>query len=58
MSMASAQRIVEILEEKPDITNPENPVMEVKNGEIEFLLMSGDLTRNAEYAAHKEQSTQ
>ena len=36
MSMASAQRIVEILEEKPDITNPENPVMEVKNGEIEF----------------------
>ena len=36
MSMASAQRIVEILEEQPDITNPENPVMEVKNGEIEF----------------------
>ena len=36
MSMASAQRIVEILEEKPDIINPENPVMEVKNGEIEF----------------------
>ena len=28
MSMASAQRIVEILEEKPDITNPEHPVME------------------------------
>ena len=36
MSMASAQRIVEILEEKPDITNPENPLMEVKDGSIEF----------------------
>lgn len=36
MSMASAQRIVEILEEKPDITNPEHPVMEVKDGSIEF----------------------
>ncbi len=25
-----------------------------KNGEIDFLLLPGDLTRNAEYAAHKE----
>ncbi|MCQ2454277.1 MAG: ABC transporter ATP-binding protein/permease [Clostridia bacterium] len=36
MSRASAKRIVEILEETTDITNPENPVMEVKDGAIDF----------------------
>jgi ATP-binding cassette subfamily B protein len=36
MSAASGQRIAEVLEEKPSITNPENPVMEVKDGSIEF----------------------
>lgn len=36
MSEASAKRIVEVLEEEPTITNPENPVMEVKDGSIEF----------------------
>ena len=35
-SVASAERILEVLEEEPDIRNPENPVMEVKNGDIEF----------------------
>lgn len=40
MSMASAQRIVEILEEKPDITNPADPVLEVKDGSIEFKNVS------------------
>ena len=33
-----------------------NLALKVKNGEIEFLLMSGDLTRNAEYSAHVEQA--
>ena len=36
MSAASARRICEVLEEKPDLVNPENPVIEVKNGSIEF----------------------
>lgn len=36
MSSAAAKRIAEVIEEKPDITNPENPVMEVKDGSIEF----------------------
>ncbi len=31
-----------------------NLALKAKNGEIEFVLMPGDLTRNAEYAAHKE----
>ena len=30
MSVASAERVTEVLNEKSDITNPENPVMEVK----------------------------
>lgn len=36
MSQASAERIVEVLNEKSTITNPENPVMEVKDGSISF----------------------
>ncbi len=36
MSVASARRIVEVLDEKPDITNPQEPIMEVKNGDIDF----------------------
>lgn len=36
MSTASAERIAEVLNEKADIVNPENPLMEVPNGNIEF----------------------
>lgn len=36
MSVASARRVAEVLNEKPDITNTENPVMEVADGSIEF----------------------
>lgn len=36
MSKASAQRIVEILDEEPDLKNKKNPIEEVKNGDIEF----------------------
>ena len=36
MSVSSAERICEVINEKPDITNPEDPVMEVKNGDISF----------------------
>jgi ATP-binding cassette subfamily B protein len=36
MSVASAERIVEILDEKPDIVNPENPKYDVENGNISF----------------------
>ena len=35
-SIASAQRIIEVLEEESDIKDPVNPVTEVKNGEVEF----------------------
>ena len=36
MSAASARRVAEVLDEKSDLTNPENPVMEVKNGSVQF----------------------
>ncbi len=36
MSTASGQRIAEVITEEPDIRNPENPVMEVKDGSISF----------------------
>lgn len=36
MSMASAQRITQILNEKADLVNPEQPVREVRNGSIVF----------------------
>lgn len=40
MSRASAERIVEVLEEKSDITNCDNPVYEVKDGSVEFTDVS------------------
>ena len=36
MSMESARRIVEILQEKSTLHDPENPVFEVKDGSIDF----------------------
>jgi ATP-binding cassette subfamily B protein len=36
MVQASNQRIVEVLDEVPDIEDPANPVMEVKDGSVEF----------------------
>ena len=36
MAIASAERICEVLNEEPDIKDPEDPVKEVKDGSIEF----------------------
>ncbi len=36
MAKASAERVVEILDEQPDLHNPANPIHEVKDGAIEF----------------------
>ncbi|MCI8799731.1 ABC transporter ATP-binding protein/permease [Acetatifactor muris] len=36
MSLASARRICEVLEEKADLGNPEDPVKEVRDGSITF----------------------
>ena len=36
MAKASAERVVEILEEQPDLHNPANPVHEVETGSVDF----------------------
>ena len=36
MSVASAERIVQVLEETPDLTSPEQGLTQVKNGNIDF----------------------
>ncbi len=53
MSAESARRIVEVLDEKSTLTNPENPVTEVKNGDIEFKNVSFKYSENAEKFALK-----
>ena len=40
ISKASAERIVEILNETSDLQNPENPIFEVKDGSISFKNVS------------------
>jgi ATP-binding cassette subfamily B multidrug efflux pump len=48
MSRASGERISEILNEKSDITDPESPLTEVKNGDIEFKNVSFSYSGNEE----------
>ncbi len=48
MSMASAERIAEVIEEKADITNPEDAVMEVPAGDIEFENVNFSYKKGAE----------
>ncbi len=48
LSGESARRIVEVLDEKTTLSNPENPVMEVKNGDIKFEGVSFKYSEKAE----------
>ncbi len=48
MSGESARRIVEVLDEKTSLSNPENPVTEVKNGDIKFDGVSFKYSEKAE----------
>ncbi len=48
MSTASAKRIAEVIDEKTDISDPENPVKEVKDGSIKF--------EHVDFAYNKESS--
>ena len=48
MSIESARRITEVLDEKPSLTSPENPVCEVKDGSIDFDGVSFKYSKNAE----------
>ena len=48
MSMESARRICEILNEKSTLHNPENPVYDVENGSIDFENVSFKYSETAE----------
>lgn len=48
MSVASADRIVEVLNEEPDIKNPAEPVMEVKDGSVSFEHVNFGYHKSAE----------
>nr|WP_300367063.1 ABC transporter ATP-binding protein [uncultured Subdoligranulum sp.] len=50
MSAASAKRVAEVLEEKSDLTNGADPVMEVKDGSVEFKNVSFSYKKNGEKA--------
>ena len=54
ISRASAERIIEVLEEVPDIKDPENPIMQVKNGDIELKNVSFSYVKNKEKECLKE----
>ena len=45
----SAERVIEVLEEKPSITNPEAPIKKIKNGDVDFENVSfsytGDISK-------------
>jgi ATP-binding cassette subfamily B protein len=47
LSMASAERITEVLLEKPDLTNPDHPDREVTDGSIRFEHVSFDYHKNS-----------
>ena len=47
ISLESMKRICEVLEEEPNLKNPENPVMEVKDGSIKFDKVSFKYNQNA-----------
>ncbi len=51
MAMESGQRIVEVIQEKPSLANPESPVYEVKDGSIEFDHVSFKYSERAERMA-------
>ncbi len=48
MSIASCKRIVEVLDEEPDIKNTDKPLTEIKNGSIEFKNVSFKYDKKAE----------
>ena len=50
MSASSAKRVAEVLDEKSDLANGENPVMEVKDGAVKFNNVSFAYKKDGEKA--------
>ena len=56
IAQPSAQRIVEVLDEKPDLASPENPVEEVPDGAVEFDNVSFSYVKDKNKCALKNVS--
>lgn len=54
MSVASARRVCEVLEEKPELANPEKPIFEVKEGSIRFDHVNFSYKKNADTPVLKD----
>ena len=54
MVKASNKRIIEVLDEVPDIDNPANPVMTVKDGSVEFDNVSFSYNKKADNCVLKD----
>ena len=50
-SLASARRICEVLDEEPELRQPDQPVLQVPDGRVEFRGVSFRYTRDAEKSA-------
>ena len=48
MAIESGKRIAEVLMEKPDLVNPENPIYDINDGSIEFKNVSFKYSEEAE----------
>ena len=51
MSLESMKRICEVLDEKPSLNNPENPVMSVTDGSVDFENVNFKYSQNAKKSA-------
>lgn len=56
LSQASAKRIADVLNEKADIVNPDNPVFEIKDGSIDFKNVYFTYNKGKKYARNNEES--
>ncbi len=54
MSMASAERIAEVINEKSSLSNPQNPVMEVPDGRIVFHHVDFSYAQNSQEPVLKD----
>ena len=56
-SAASARRVTEIIEEQPDIVNPENPVCDITDGSVEFRGVRFDYVSKKEEGGTRNENT-
>ena len=54
ISRASAERIVEVLDEQSDLTNPEHPVLKVADGSVDFSYVSFSYSKRMDKCCLKD----